>query len=207
MRLIDRKGDRYGRLVVLERAANSANPKDTNARWLCQCDCGKTSIAYGNDLKRKKVVSCGCWNEEKRTKHGFSRSHMNGLHAGMRQRCHNPNDANYHNYGGRGITVCERWQGPNGLVSFIEDMGDRPKGYTVDRIDNDKGYSPDNCRWATYTAQLNNRRNNRIIEFNGESKTMAEWASALNMNWFTLRQRIDRYGWSIERALTEPVNK
>lgn len=207
MRLIDRTGDRYGRLVVLERAANSANPKDTNARWLCQCDCGKTTVAYGGDLRRGKVVSCGCWNQEKRVKHGFSRSHMKILHSGMQQRCYNTKDANYHNYGARGITVCDRWRGPEGLVNFIEDMGDRPAGYTVDRIDNNKGYSPENCRWATYKTQLNNRRNNRVIEFNGEKKTMAEWAESLEMNWFTLRQRIDRYGWSIERALTEPVRK
>lgn len=207
MRLIDRVGDRYGRLTVLERAANSANPKDTNARWLCQCDCGSTSIAYGNDLARGKVSSCGCWNKERIFKHGLSRSRMKTIYAGIHQRCGNVNEPSYHNYGGRGITVCARWSGSDGLVNFVADMGQRPNGYSIDRIDNDKGYSPDNCRWATMSQQLNNRRNNRVIEFRGEKKTMSEWAKSTGYGFDNLRNRIDRYGWSIERALTTAVRK
>lgn len=200
MRLIDRTGQRYGRLVVLERGPKPNSPKDTNARWLCQCDCGKTTVAYGQDLKRGKVVSCGCWNEEKRTKHGMYATHVNSVWRQMLDRCRNPKNPRYADYGGRGISVCERW---HDFSNFIADMGDRPKGYTLERINNAAGYSPENCKWATYSEQLNNRRNSRLIEFNGKSQTMAEWAKETGIGWHTLRQRLDRLGWSVERALTE----
>lgn len=198
MRLIDRTGQRFGRLVVLERGPKPQSKKDTNARWLCQCDCGKTSIVYGQDLKRGKVVSCGCWNAEKREKHGMSRTHVNGVWRQMLDRCRNPKNPSYSDYGGRGITVSESWQE---FENFFADMGDRPKGYTIERIDNNAGYSKENCRWATYSEQLNNRRTSRMIEFNGKSQTIAEWSEETGINWHTLRQRIDRLGWPIERAL------
>jgi len=200
MRLIDRAGQRFGRLLVIERGPNPPSKKDTNARWLCQCDCGKTSIVYGQDLKRGKVISCGCWNDEKRVKHGMSRTHVNGVWRQMLDRCRNPRNLSYADYGGRGISVCDRWLE---FSNFIADMGDRPKGYTLERINNELGYSPDNCRWATYTDQLNNRRNSRLIEYMGKTQTLAEWAIETGIGWHTLRSRIDRLGWSIERALTQ----
>lgn len=198
MKLIDRKGEKYGRLVVVDRALNKS-ATDTNARWLCKCECGKHCVVYGQDLKRGKQVSCGCWNTEKRTSHGMSRTHVNSVWRQMRDRCNNPKNPSYKNYGGRGIEVCDRW---SKFENFIADMGDRPGGYTLDRIDNSKGYSPDNCRWATMMQQLNNRRNNRYIEWNGESKTLAEWSRTTGVSWFTLRARIDRLGWTIDRALS-----
>lgn len=201
MKLIDRTGERYGRLVVVERAPNAANAKDTNARWLCQCDCGRTSIAYGQDLKRGKVVSCGCWNEDRRTKHGMSRNHVYMVWQQLRDRCKNPNNPRWVDYGGRGIKVCERW---DEFASFLADMGDRPKGYQLDRIDNNGNYEPGNCRWATPSQNLNNRRINRRLTMNGETLSIAEWAERVGINWYTIRSRLI-YGWTIERALTEPV--
>lgn len=200
MKLIDRTGERYGRLVVIERAPNA---KDTNARWLCQCDCGRTAVAYGMDLKRGKVVSCGCWNAEKRVKHGMSRTHVNAVWRQMRDRCLNPNNPRFGDYGGRGISVCERW---GSFENFLADMGDRPRGYQLDRIDNNGNYEPSNCRWATVGQQLNNKRNNRLLTLNGETLTIGEWSQRTGLPWDAIRSRL-RYGWSVERALTEPVSK
>lgn len=201
MKLIDRIGERYGRLLVTERAPNKSE-KDTNARWKCVCDCGGQSIQYGQDLKKGKVVSCGCWNDEKRHKHGMARTAVYHVWQQMIQRCENPNERAYHNYGGRGIKVCERWKT---FENFIADMGVRDKGYSLDRIDNDGNYEFSNCRWATTKQQLNNRRNNRILELNGERMTIGEWADKLGIKWDTIRSRVDRYGWTIEKALTTPV--
>lgn len=199
MRLINRVGEVHGRLTVVERAEN-AGPNDTNARWLCKCECGTHKVVYGQDLKRGKVVSCGCWNQEKRTKHGMASSRIYSIWRVMLDRCKNPNNPSYADYGGRGIAVSEEWKD---FETFYADMGSRPKGYSLDRIDNDKGYSKDNCKWSTYRDQLNNRRNNRMLEFRGEVKTFGEWAVVTGIGWHTIRSRIDRYGWSVERALTE----
>lgn len=203
MKLTDRIGERYGRLVVVERAAKAANPKDTNARWLCKCDCGKSAVAYGCDLKRGKVVSCGCWNAEKRIKHGMSRTHINGVWRGMLDRCRNPKSREFGNYGGRGIKVCERW---NDFSAFFADMGHRPPGYQIDRINNDGNYEPGNCRWATPKQQQNNKRETRMLEFNGKTQSLGYWAVETGIKWDTLRCRL-RYGWSAEKTLTTPVLK
>jgi hypothetical protein len=200
MKLIDRVGHKYGRLLVVSRASNKSE-KDTNARWNCRCECGNESIAYGGDLQRGKVISCGCWNAEQRIKHGMSRTPVNMVWRAMRDRCVNPNNKSFANYGGRGIRVCERW---DSFENFLADMGSRSNGYSIDRIDNDGNYEPGNCRWTTTKQQMNNQRRNRVLEFNGESKTIAQWAESTGIKWLTLRQRLDRYGWTIERALTTP---
>lgn len=201
MKLTDRLGQRYGRLLVTERAPNKS-ATDTNARWKCVCDCGRETVQYGQDLKKGKVISCGCWNDEKRYKHGMAKTAIYNIWQHIHQRCENPKDAAYENYGGRGIKVCERW---NSFENFVADMGIRPTGYSIDRINNDGNYEPSNCRWATTKQQLNNRRNNRVLELNGERKTVAEWADQLGVKYDLIRNRVDRYGWSIERALTTPV--
>lgn len=201
MRITDRLGETYGRLKVIERAPNKS-VKDTNARWLCKCECGNECVVYGQDLQRGKQVSCGCYNRERIQSHGMSRTHVNGVWRSMRDRCTNPNNKSYHNYGGRGITVDARW---DSFKTFYEDMGERPENYTLERLDNNKGYSKENCKWVTMTDQLNNRRNNHLITHNGVTHTMAEWSKITGIKWDTLRNRIDRYGWSIEKALTTEV--
>jgi hypothetical protein len=201
MKRIDRTGEKYGRLTVLEHVPNSPGAKDTNARWLCRCDCGTTKVVYGQDLGRGKVVSCGCWNAEKRVKHGMSHTHVYDVWSLMRDRCNNPNNPSYHNYGGRGIRVCERW---NSFNDFLADMGERPDGYEIDRKNNDGNYEPSNCQWISRQRNLNNKRNNRLLELNGQTHTIAEWSRITGLSWLTIRQRL-RYGWTVERTLTEPV--
>lgn len=200
MRLIDRTGERYERLVVVSRAPNKGG-RDTNARWVCKCDCGTTITAYGQDLGRGRVKSCGCLNAERIVKHGMARTHVYRAWQAMVQRCENPNANGYDRYGGRGINVCEEWKD---FQKFLDDMGNRPKGYTLDRIDNSKGYSKDNCRWATTSQQNNNRRVNRKATINGRTQTIAEWASEYGVTWQVMKGRIER-GWSEEDAATTPV--
>ena len=121
----------------------------------------------------------------------------------MKARCLNTNAPNYTSYGGRGITICERWMS---FVNFLADMGERPPGTSLDRIDNDRDYCPDNCRWATPRQQSRNTRIARLITFNGETMRVVEWAERLGLNEYIIRSRL-KYGWSVERALTRPVKK
>lgn len=201
MKIIDLKGEVFGRLMVVSRAPN-AGVRDSNARWNCRCDCGRMVIAYGQDLRKHKVVSCGCWNAEKRTRHGLARTPEYRVFMAMKMRCENPKDAAWKNYGGRGITVDPRW---SSFPQFWEDMGPRPTGGTLERIDNNKGYSPDNCTWATHKEQLNNRRNNRVLFHEGERLTLAQWAERLGLNYSTLAKRLAR-GQAVEDALNRPVH-
>lgn len=197
--LVNRIGLRYGRLVVMERAENYRG----NARWKCKCDCGAHTTALGNDLQRGKMKSCGCWNAVQHFTHGMSYTRLHGIWRTMRERCNNPKSRDYGNYGGRGIKVCARW---DDFKNFAADMGDRPIGHSIDRIDNSRGYEPENCRWATTKQQLNNTRRNRVLSLDGREQTLSQWAEELNMDWFTLRERL-RLGWSVERALTQPVKQ
>ena len=118
----------------------------------------------------------------------------------MIERCINPNNGSFKNYGGRGITVCERWR--SGFANFLADMGEKPPGLSIDRIDNDKGYCKENCRWATLIEQNNNQRSNVQITVNGKTKTLAEWGRALGVHRATIRCRLKR-GWPPTRAVTE----
>jgi hypothetical protein len=120
----------------------------------------------------------------------------------MRARCSNPNHASWRNYGGRGIRVSDEWG--ESFETFLRDMGPRPKGYQIERVDNNRGYSKENCVWATVRQQRNNQRNNRILEVNGVRRTFAEWARLSGLPWTTIRSRIERYGWDVESAVTLP---
>lgn len=188
----DLSGERFGRLLVSQYVGGGL--------WRCVCDCGATSQVLTSNLKKGNSTSCGCKRRETSFKHGMSGSRVFSVWRSMIQRCHNPKDRSFHNYGGRGIRVCDEWR--ESFSQFIADMGARPEGYDLDRIDNDKGYGPDNCRWVSRQRNLNNRRNNRVIEFRGKSQTIAQWASELGMNYRTLNNRINR-GWPISRALSE----
>lgn len=122
--------------------------------------------------------------------------------AEMKQRCLISSKENYPRYGGRGVTVCDRWL--NSFAAFEEDMSPRPPGTTLDRIDNDGPYSPENCRWATLTEQARNRSTNRFLEFRGQRKTVIDWAEEVGISRKTICSRLDQHGWSVERALTTP---
>lgn len=119
----------------------------------------------------------------------------------MLNRCYRPADASYATHGGRGIEVCSRWFS---FENFVEDMGERPAGLTLERKDTDRGYGPDNCVWASMQTQQRNRRNNRVIEFQGEAKCLAEWAEDLGLTHHALQRRLGAHGWSVEKALTTP---
>ena len=137
-----------------------------------------------------------------------------GIYAGMKSRCYNPNREKYAVYGGRGIAICDEWLGTYGYANFRKwayDAGydeNAPKGQcTIERIDVNGNYSPDNCRWATNKEQSNNRTTNRFIEFNGERKTLSQWGETTGINPDTIQARIDYRGWSVEKALTTPVRR
>lgn len=168
---LDRTGLKYGRLTVLCEVSRTNRGR---TRWLCKCDCGKECAVNGSDFGANRVTSCGCLRAERtaeanaaRTKHGHSVGKKNGKRLvtreyrswkSMKDRCNLPKAPNYHLYGGRGITVCSQWIGLEGFVNFIHDMGPRPIGHTLDRIDADGNYEPSNCRWATLKKQAQNRR-------------------------------------------------
>ena len=130
--------------------------------------------------------------------HGMSDTRTYQSWINMKQRCYYPDHNRYHIYGARGITVCKRWL--NSFENFLEDMGERPKGLTLERKDNEKGYSPENCKWATVKEQCNNRRNNTVIKYKGLSLTISQWADKLNIKLGTLQRRYQR-GWGVNRLL------
>jgi transcription elongation factor Elf1 len=199
---LDLVGEKFGRLVV-KRLAKMHNRK---AFWECVCDCGKKVIVSGSHLKSGHSESCGCLQSDIARQihvtHGMKGTSEYNTWVRMRQRCENQTDKSYKNYGGRGIRVCERW---HKFENFLEDMGPRPRGRSIDRIDNDGDYTPDNCRWAASSAQNNNRRDNNYIFFRGQKKTLSQWAFALGINYHSLSSRLHKLGWTVERAFTTPV--
>ena len=155
-KLIDLVGQRFGQLLVIERRSNNSYGQ---TRWLCQCDCGNKTIVYASNMRSGHTQSCGCLQKklakESHTKHKMCGTPTYNTWGRMIQRCNDKKDVDYKDYGGRGITVCSRWLE---FENFFEDMGTRPDGLSIERVNNNKGYSPDNCKWATSTEQNRNKR-------------------------------------------------
>lgn len=210
-KVIDMTGQRFGKLTVISQAET----KNNRAMWLCQCDCGNEKIVAGKHLRNGMVKSCGCYIREYlkecKTKHSKCNSKLYYVYNGIKDRCYNSNKKGYKNYGGRGIVMCQEWL--NDFMSFynwaIENgySEESKRGeYTIDRIDNNGNYEPSNCRWITIREQQKNKRNNRYITFNEETKTLTDWSLSLGFSVDTVRRRL-KDGWSIERALTERLHK
>lgn len=194
-------GTRFGRLVFV-------GPAKRTSHWQFQCDCGSPAKeTWHNPVRRGIVQSCGClWKENvpgKNKRHGKTGSRIYRLWSMMLDRCRNPDNRSYARYGGRGIQVCERWQL---FDNFYADMGDRPAGLSLNRIDNDGPYAPWNCEWATDITQARNKTNNRSLTFKGKTQSLASWAEELGINYKTLNTRVQR-GWSDTKVLATPVRK
>jgi hypothetical protein len=198
-------GNQFGDLTVTRRTGRD---KHRAALWTCKCKCGSEVVKSTGVLKSGRVKSCGCLYARTRGRtHGLSRSPIHKIWMAMMSRCYDQANARYHRYGGRGINVCRRW---HDVSAFLEDMGDPPKtskvrGSQIERNDNDKGYSPENCRWATPKEQSRNRSNTIFVEFRGETKPLAEWIEELGLPYPPIRRRIIDRGWTVEEAFTIPL--
>ena len=211
MRKIDMIGQRYGRLVVISQ---SESIKPGRLRWLCKCDCGNECVVKGISLRRGNTKSCGCLSSENAQQramehitHGQSKTRLYRIWVNMRSRCNKPSHPDYPRYGARGIKVCEEWD--NSFQPFYN--WSMSNGYrenlSIDRIDNESNYSPDNCRWVDTNVQNNNTRRNHYITYNGETLTIGQWSKKQGINKHTLYARLATRGWSVERALTEGASK
>lgn len=194
-------GDRFGRWMVLR--PGSPRGKNRIRTWRVRCDCGTERDVDGPSLRTGKSTSCGCYQREVVSRHRESYTLTYRAWGAMKSRCMNPANRRYHCYGERGIRVCDRWLT---FENFLADMGRKPKGKSLDRINNDGNYEPGNCRWATPLEQGNNRSTCRRLEYNGFLLTVAEWTRVTGLGRGTIKGRL-AWGWSIHEALTTPRQK
>lgn len=198
-------GHKFGRLTPIRKDGHN---KYGDALWECVCDCGKHSSVRTTDLLRGRTTSCGCYARDvcirRSTKHnGSHRGNQEKLYRiwnDMKRRCSKKNRADYERYGGRGISVCDDWESSYEIFRDWALSNGYSDGLSIDRIDNDKGYSPDNCRWVTLARQANNKRNNRIVDVNGEKMTLADACRLLKLNYTTVHSRLSR-GWTESQSL------
>jgi len=200
------KGTVFGRLTVIAESDGQVSPGgELRRNFTCKCECGTVKDYLLTNLRQKNVVkSCGCFTVDRMSTHGLSNTPEYKIWVDINFRC---KDVTNPNYGGRGISVCERWQ--NSFEMFFMDMGPRPEGTSIERKDNSLGYSPQNCTWATTVEQANNKRNNRLLTHNGETLTVAQWNKKLGFKRDTVTARLN-LGWSVEDALsasTRPSKK
>ena len=203
-KLIDLTGRRFCRLLVISRDPSKGGKPPY---WLCQCDCGNQKIISGKSLKSGNTRSCGClmidFSSKLNFTHGASHSQEFRVWTDMRNRCNNLNNRRYASYGGRGITVSSEWAD---FTRFLADMGPRPTtAHQIDRIDNDGPYSKDNCKWSTVSEQGLNKRNTVFILHQGQKIPLVTVARQHGLHPSTLRARIKKYGWSLDKALSVPL--
>ena len=208
--LKDLTGKRFGRLTVLRRDTERI-AKKRYIYWVCRCDCGVIKSVESMKLKSGRTKSCGCLKRERF--YNMSHTEFSDFHNAnhriykiwnsMNSRCFNQNHKSYKNYGGRGITVCIDWQGESGFFNFLNWSNENgyKEGLSIDRVDVNGGYSPDNCRWITMKEQQYNKSSNRMITYKGETRSFAEWCSILGFTVNTMRHRIDVLGIPFEIAV------
>ena len=205
----DLSGVRFGKLTVISFYGYKYN--GTTPCWTCKCDCGKETVQQGSKLKSGVVKSCGCHKNEilknRMIKHGLYETPEYHIWEGMKQRCYNNNNKAYKDYGGRGISICDEWKdNPKAFCDWAKKNGYK-KGLEIDRINNNAGYSPDNCRFVSRKIQSLNKRSNVFITYNGITDNICSWAKKLGVNYQLLKYRLD-HGWSVEKAFnTKPLNR
>lgn len=189
-------GLKFGKLLVISELQD--RDKDGRIVYHCQCDCGKFHDVTGKLLRQGKVKSCGCLHT---TLNKLSKHRLYSIMHGIKQRCYNKKHHEFYNYGGRGITICDEWR--NDFMKFYNWAMDNNyrDDLTIDRIDSDKGYLPDNCRWVDRKAQQQNRRSNRFYTINDETHCLKEWCDLLHLNYQTVYKRVAKSSWPIEIAL------
>ena len=187
-KLKDRTGEQFGEWTLIDFSHTTKKSYGRTTYWKCKCTCGNASVVSIKSLMAGKSTSCGCARHGNRT-HNMSSTLTYKSWQAMKERCYNPKAIYYHNYGGRGISVCARWK--DSFENFYKDMGERPSvGYSLDRENNEDNYSPDNCKWASKVTQANNRRNNRSLTYKGITMNLGQWAKKLNIDRTTLRDRL-----------------
>lgn len=204
---LDLTNNKFGRLLVIEKAPNRIMGNgDSRRAWLCMCECGNKVVATTLDLRKGDVKSCGCLKQEldakRRTIHGEHGTHLHNVWCAMRRRCRNENSKDYIHYGGRGIKVCSEWDKDFTCFKNWALSNGYSEELTIDRINVDGNYEPNNCRWTSMKAQSNNRSNSRFVTYNGETHTIQEWSEILNIPYNTLYMRL-KNGWSVDRALNK----
>lgn len=206
------KGQRFGRLLVLEKTeSKKISPRHTVTMWICRCDCGNEKIIRSDSLRSGRTQSCGCFREERisnnERRHGMSKDRLYVTWTNMKKRCHNPKIAEYENYGGRGISVCEEWK--TSFKAFYEwsMLTGYEENLTIDRINVNGNYEPSNCRWIPRKEQSLNKTTSHYLTYDGKTQTIKEWADELGFKYDTLHSRIMYYKWSVEKALTTPVKQ
>ena len=206
MKCEDLTNKRFGRLTVLNYDCH----RNGKVIWKCRCDCGNIAYVCNGNLVNHKTESCGCLRKEKLVNrsvtHHLTNTRIYKIWIDIKKRCYNNKYTRYIDYGGRGISVCDEWK--NDFQNFYDWA--MQNGYSdelsIDRINNDGNYEPNNCRWTDKKTQNNNTRRNHYITYNGKTLTMSQWAELLNIEYCTLKSRIKR-GWNIEKALTTPTKK
>lgn len=202
----DLSGQKFGMWTVLDRSEDFG---DKQVKWNCKCECGCFGKVHAQNLTSGGSKGCGCARyadlANRSATHGQTRGRKvpPTYHswAGMKARCNNPKNSYYKSYGGRGISVCERWLT---YENFFKDMGEKPDGYSIDRIDVNGNYSPENCKWSSLSDQANNKTNNHVITYLNETKTLQEWSKTIGISHGSLLFRIYKAKWPIEKAMTTP---
>lgn len=207
-KLIDISGNVYGRLTAIYFIHNKNGKK---GGWLCECTCGNKKIIGGSDLRLGKTTSCGCLHKEMVSRlfstHGQSKHPLNTVWSGMKSRCYNVNDEFYSHYGGRGISVCPEWKDDFGVFFNWAIENGWQKGLEIDRENNDLGYEPTNCRFVTGRVNVYNRSNTVKLVYNDKVVTLLDLETLSGIPSDRIYQRIYVYGWSLERAIKQPLRK
>lgn len=189
----DLSGQKFNKLTYIKF---SHIGKDNREYWIFRCDCSQEKVIRKSRVKYGETKSCGCLNRN--FKHGMRNSATYNSWINMKTRCLNPKNNRYQYYGQRGIKVCDRWL--NSFENFLEDMGEKPEGFSIDRIDNNMDYSKENCRWATNLEQMNNMSTNKLIAYLGKTQSLMGWSKELNFKYKSVANRLSR-GWSFEESI------